>query len=45
MKELLNGFVKKYFDYDITDSYLVQKDDGTWHTKHIRRYRLRRRKR
>ena len=42
MKKRLEQFIKRPFDYDITDSYLVQKDDGTWYTKHIKRYRLRR---
>ena len=42
MKNLVKRIKDKYFDYVIVSTYLEQIAPGEYRTKHIKKYRLRR---
>lgn len=42
--KLFNKLRDKYFDYDIVRTYLEQIAPGEYQTKHIKKYRLRKRR-
>ena len=39
--KFLREIFNRYFDYEITGTYLELQGDGRYKTKHLKRYRLR----